>query len=628
LRAVERELLERAAAGDVVDLSDRPRAESTVAAAVVADLCGGRRWPVHAKGVQLVGATIDGPLDLQYATLAVPLRLLRCELADGVDLGEAEAPLVDLAGCSIGRGVRADGLRARRLSLFEAQVDGAVELRGAVIADALIASELVADHLDLRAAHVTGSVLFLDATVGRFRALAATIGGGLELDGAQLTEVDADGYSLDVRNMQVGANATFRDGFTSAGAVRADSASIAGSLVFGDARLGGADAGGFALRADRLRVGGALTSGPGFEAAGAVWLNRAGLGSDLWLIAARIGGTDAGGTALHGTSLRVGGAVRLVDLEAAGAVRLSDAVIEGSLTLRGAQLTGAVDGFGNSLAADGIRVGRSMHLSGGFQATGEVRLVGATIDGQLSLEGAEPFPFLALRGARCAELADTSDSWPAPGRLQLRGFRFDVLKMEPGWSARLDWVRRQGFVHWSPEPYEQLAAYYSSTGDEDAARRIRVAKHDDELTHLRTTKGRRSLGYRMWRRPLGWLVGYGYRRHRTAWLLAATLLLSGALFQRAEDEGAMVADQPATPAGTASTRDETCGEAHPCFNAWVYGADVVLPIIDFGQDTTWRPIETPAAGSLWVWARWVFIAVGWLLASVFVAAFSGLVQRG
>jgi hypothetical protein len=133
LRPVERELLERAAAGDVLDLSDRAGDERQVAAVVVAHLSGGQRGPVHAKGVQLVGATIDGQLDLQYATLTVPLRLVRCELAEGVDLVEAEAPLVDLAGCEIGVGMNADGLRARRLSLYEARVDGAVELRGSSI---------------------------------------------------------------------------------------------------------------------------------------------------------------------------------------------------------------------------------------------------------------------------------------------------------------------------------------------------------------------------------------------------------------------------------------------------------------------------------------------------------------
>lgn len=186
-------------------------------------------------------------------------------------------------------------------------------------------------------------------------------------------------------------------------------------------------------------------------------------------------------------------------------------MIGGTLDLRGAQLGGAVDEYGNSFSGDGVRVGRSVHLSEGFSAVGEVRLVGAAIDGQLSFIDAEPLPMLALRGARCAELEDTPASWPEVGKLELRGFRFGSLKRAGGWRERLDWVRRQGYLHWSPDPYEQLAAYYRATGDEDAARRVQVEKNHDHLRHLRETRGRRSLGYRMWRRPLGWLVGYGRR---------------------------------------------------------------------------------------------------------------------
>jgi hypothetical protein len=71
----------------------------------------------------------------------------------------------------------------------------------------------------------------------------------------------------------------------------------------------------------------------------------------------------------------------------------------------------------------------------------------------------------------------------------------------------------------------------------------------------------------------------------------------------------------------------TCGEAFPCFNAWVYGADVVLPIIDFGQDSAWRPNPRASWGTWGENLRWLFIVVGWVLASLFVAAFTALVRR-
>jgi hypothetical protein len=239
------------------------------------------------------------------------------------------------------------------------------------------------------------------------------------------------------------------------------------------------------------------------------------------------------------------------------------------------------------------------------------------IEGQLALAPAGRTA-LVLTGARCGELADEEQSWPEEGELALRGFRFGTLAADTGWKQRLAWIRRQGFVDWSPDPYEQLVGFYTSVGDETAYRRIRVAKHDDELRHLRATHKPGTLAYRFWRRPFGWLLGYGYRRHRAGWLLVATLAAAALVFRQAEVDGAMVPEPPV--AG-----EHRCGEAYPCFNAVVYGADVVLPVVDLGQDGRWRPIETGAGGAVWVWARWAFIAVGWVLASIFVAAFAGLV---
>jgi hypothetical protein len=578
----EAELVRCATTGAPLDVTEHDPDDRHIDAALVVDLCLGRRGDLHPKGLQLTGATVDGPLDLAHATVAAPLRLDGCRIEGDVDLTETSIPSVVVRQCTIAGGLGASGARTRSLVLDGAELTGPVVLRTIVV------------------------------------------DGNLALTGAILGGIDGDGYSLDMRGARVSNSVLLQKGFRCAGAVRAASATINGDLVFWGAAIGGVDGSGTSFRGVQLHVGGSIFAGGALVCAGAVRLSPAHVDGDLGLVAARIEGADSDGTALHAVGIHVGGSVRLNDLSATGAVRLSDGVIGGSLTVRGARIAGPVDRYGNSFAADGLHVGRSVHLSGGFRAEGEVRLVGASIDGQLSFEDAAPVRVLALRGARCAELADTAASWPPAGGLELRGFRFDTLKLDAGWARRLDWIRRQGFERWSPEPYEQLAGYYSVTGDEDAARRIRVARGNDELTHLRTTRGWRSLGYRAWRRPLGWLVGYGYRRQRAAWLLVATLVLAGALFGRAEHEGAMVPDQPPAPSGVTPP----CGDAYPCFNSWVYGADVVLPIIDFGQDTSWRPVETDETGPRWVWARWMFIAVGWALASVFVAAFTGLVQRG
>jgi hypothetical protein len=349
-----------------------------------------------------------------------------------------------------------------------------------------------------------------------------------------------------------------------------------------------------------MRVYGVVFLDDGFEAAGAVRLAGASIERQLSMGGAKLTGTDPVGNALFAEGMRVTGGVVLDEgFEAAGAVRLLGASIEGQLSMRGAKLTGT-DPDGDALVADGMRVTGEVFLDGGFEVAGTVRLT----------------------DAECGVLFPG-----AVGPLVLGGIRLGAVPML-GWQEQLSWIRRQGWDDWSPDPYEQVAGAYLRGGDEEAARQIRIARHDDELRHLREVQRAGTRRYRFWRRALGVTVGYGYRRYRAGWALVATIVAAVGMFGWAEDQGAMV---PADPPEDA----QQCGPDYPCFNPMVYGADVVLPIIDFGQDTAWRPIEVNTTtrvagldpGGWWVTARWVFIALGWILASVFVAAFTSIVQR-
>ncbi|MGH2392345.1 MAG: hypothetical protein ACRDGH_02460, partial [Candidatus Limnocylindria bacterium] len=237
--------------------------------------------------------------------------------------------------------------------------------------------------------------------------------------------------------------------------------------------------------------------------------------------------------------LHVGEAYLRHGFEAAGSVRLVGATVDGELDLSGATLS-ATDAEGNSLNADRLHVGGGVALIHRFKAADTVSFVGATIDGELLLHATAGIDGLRLTNARCAVLADDEGSWPKNGRLSLRGFRFGALSSDADFKRRLDWVRRQGTADCSTDPYERLAAFYSSSGDEGAARRMRITQNDDELNHLRETKGWRSLWRRFWRRQYGWLVGYGYRRWPAGLLLVVTLGGAGVLFLFAERDGAMV----------------------------------------------------------------------------------------
>ena len=128
---------------------------------------------------------------------------------------------------------------------------------------------------------------------------------------------------------------------------------------------------------------------------GAVRLSGAHIGGQLSCAGAEL--RNDSGPALAADGLRVGqdmylsGGFTATGSGGDGAVRLLGAHIGGQLTCAGAELR---NDSGPALAADGLQVGQDMYLSGGFTATGSggdgaVRLLGAHIGGQLTCAGAE-----------------------------------------------------------------------------------------------------------------------------------------------------------------------------------------------------------------------------------------------
>jgi hypothetical protein len=671
LLPAEQRLIEHAAVGTRCVLGEIDADQRRVRNDVLCGLLAEGRWHVHPRGLRLSDAILDEPLDAEHLDLIAPLLLERCELRAGFNFQGARATAIDLVDCRIVGAPDAARLHASRLRLQGSLVTAYISLAGAVIDGdldlefvRLLGSDAEGTAILADQVRVGGSALLGGAeTYGTVRLVGANIGGDLDLDGARLVAPDT---ALLADGLRVGGGVFLGKGLSTRGAMRLAGARIEGQLSLGGATIGGTDEAGNSLVGDGLRVGYDTFFNDGFSAAGAIRIPGATVGGNLEMVGAEVRGADAYGDSVIAHGVAVQGDAFLQNMGSAGALRMTGATIGGQLSLAGATVTGAdEDGFG--IVADGLSVGGDALLRDGFTIAGAVRLAGAAVAGDLEMNGAHvdgadcygdalvavrlhvggdmilgdgfrasgrirlsqaavggqlvltpvcSSP-LVLTGARCGELADGPGSWPSAGDLALRGFRFGTLASHTGWRQRLSWIRRQGYLDWSPDPYEQLAGFYTGIGDESAFRRIRVAKHDDELRHLRTTRHPGTLAYRLCRRPFGWLLGYGYRRHRAGWVLVAMLIAAALVFRQAERDGAMVPDPPMTEHG--------CGAAHPCFNSFVYGADVVLPIVDLGQDERWRPIETERGGRVWVWARWGFIAAGWVLASVFVAAFTGLV---
>ncbi len=227
----------------------------------------------------------------------------------------------------------------------------------------------------------------------------------LSLAGSWVGPIFADGLNVE-------GGLFLRDGFHAEGEVRLPGATIGSNLeatggTFNNPR-------GYALFADHIKVTGSVLMKPelnpkgeiqnGFAAAGEVRLLGAAIGNSL----DAEGGTfknlkseknlNSTGRALTADLAKIAGSVFLTrGLSAEGEVRLISATVGGDLNATGGRFNNPNGKV--ALNADGIDVSGSVFLKGGFVAAGHVRLPGAQIKGQLVVVDAR-LDALILESAR------------------------------------------------------------------------------------------------------------------------------------------------------------------------------------------------------------------------------------
>ncbi len=475
--------------------------------------------------------------------------------------------------------------------LWSAYRDGGMlDLRTGVAADDDPASgERWGPERRIRA-HVIALLLLAGppATPGKVRALRVTgarVTGALDLTSAVVDcEIDFDACSfseaLSLRHASTLAVYLQKSHLPelSAEALRCPSLDMRDAVVDGNVWIQASE---FTidLNLDRARVGGwingnVLTIG--------TWFNgRFGLSVGKWLSlsSARIGGVDlrqadigrAGGTdEALAAGLLTCDTLWASDLRVAHGIVLSGARITGEAVLSNAVVHGAPSGR-PAIRLDGVR---ARHL-----------------DIDTARADAE---FVSLRGATLGKLVDRPQGGPL---LDMDALTYERLEPLPPRSAplRLAWLQESLGGRYLPQPYEQLAAAYRALGHDNEARRVLRAKH-------RHHRSRLPWATRTWDWLLDVVAGYGYRPARAGgWIVALTLL--GTLV--------FALDQP---------RSAAPGRG-PAFNPTVYTLDLLLPVIDFGQEKAFT-----AAGAQ-QWFAYALVALGWVLATTLVAGLTRVLGR-
>lgn len=162
-------------------------------------------------------------------------------------------------------------------------------------------------------------------------------------------------------------------------------------------------------------------------------------------------------------------------------------------------------------------------------------------------------------------------------RVRLQNFTYETLDEQPTLAVRkrLTWLRRDpdGYL---PHSYEQLANAYRRSGREEEARRTAITKQWHRRTVLNPAN-------KLWNWVLYLTVGYGYRTLQAGLWLLALLAVGTLMFDHAY------------PAHMVATK-----QSAPSFNGIAYAADVLIPIINLGEQDAWQP---RGAVLYWSWVR-------------------------
>jgi hypothetical protein len=351
-----------------------------------------------------------------------------------------------------------------------------------------------------------------------------------------------------------------------------------------------------------------------------------------------------------GRSVRLGlveTAGQMRQFRASGEVKMVGMAVGADLDCNGGEFCG----LPRALDCESVSIQRSLKLGAAealreshpFVSSGEVHLAKGTVGEDLNCDGAdlsgssaalnaenlrvsgtmnlrakERPRELNLRHASTGQLLDPERYWPLPGHLEIDGFVYGGFA-EPAprdVQSRLKWLALQPGD--PPQPYRHLATIYRNLGDEKSATKVSI-KREWRGIRLDQLGPFRALGKFM----LGITIGFGYRPGRAIFFLIV-LYLFGALWIYPHARAVMIETRP--PVATAKiSANGPCPANYPCYSPWAYSFDTLIPIIHLGQSDAWTPAG--ADGSATRYYGYVATILGWGLATMAVAGFSGLVRK-
>lgn len=412
--------------------------------------------------------------------------------------------------------------------------------------------------------------------------------------------------------------------------------------------LGGCDCPG--LYADNARFEGSVFLRNGFVSTGEISMPNVQIAGDLQICDARI--MNAGKTALFAVGMRVGASVYLGDYPLDDVD--TDLIIDGTVTFASAHVDR--DFYCKSVS---FAAGEPVMAAGWGQSGSEGdhaiawSLVRADIGGVLYAKDIHVARGIVnWSGARAYRLNDDCNGEGSSYPIRLDGFDYRNFSQHTDITVpvRLAWLdRRPKGIGFSAQPYEHLASILNQIGHRDDARRVLMEQ--EKLLRRNNLAAARAEPYSFVRVPVMWtintllgmLTGYGYRPSFAVMWAGLIICLLSLFYHKTWQAGDMAPNaapvlisadwisathsHPDNPGAFWSAPGQA-GQDYETFHPVAYATDLLVPIVNLGQEQAWAPSTSRSAwGWHGWWLRWFAKLIGWVLTALGAAALTGAIRR-
>lgn len=616
-------------------------------------LVEGKKAYADSQRIRIYGAHITGNLNLNGSSYKAHLSIRDSTFLGRIMLSDAELDSLDLQGSAC-EGIVGSRFSTRgNLNLSRGFTSSStVRLIGCKIGGDLILSgstfKSKASSLNLTRANIKGSVSIKKgfSALGEVCFSESSIGGSVFVAEASITGTEKS-MTFDGARIE---KDVFIDKTRLKGELRFYGAYVGGNMELTSIKCESIDADSHSLNAIRSEI------------SGNIFLERCVLdgSSTMW------GAEIKGSLMCKGTILKIGPAksFRDVDLSNLQTVFNCENInVHHNIELNSGFFCSGNCDFTNA-TINGAFIVRNREPTSEYEKKQDktthiysLVLLGARISGALNTRRRAKIYRLDLRDATVTTIIDDKSSWPLENHLLLDRFNYQGFggASPRKWLERLHWLQRQPAEDiWSKnfktQPFTQLASVLRNMGQDSDAKQILIKK---QQYHAQSGINKSPFA-RMWTWLLGMLMDYGYRPLKAFYLVFGLIFVGALFFQMAYQEHSIVPTKKRAVLGQKYVFCEEVPLNYPQFNAIVYSIDALVPFVDLVLEDHWHPrfditrlpqtcpetsAEIAAAEAVvksgasvrtsYIYPLYYYfhVAMGWLLATLFVGGITGLVKR-